>query len=170
MPFTIRRAEPDDYEALYRIFSGQQVIWGVLQVPYPSLEEWRKRLASPPEGVYRLVACAENEVVGEVSIHTFPNTPRRRHAGQLGLSVREDWQGKRVGSSLMQAIVELADKWLNLRRLELEVYTDNEAAVRLYKKHGFTIEGTLLGLLSAMGSTWMPTRWRGYAIRRSRSE
>ena len=34
--------------------------------------------------------------------------------------------------------------WLNLKRLELEVYTDNVPAIRLYGKFGFTIEGTLV--------------------------
>jgi RimJ/RimL family protein N-acetyltransferase len=34
-------------------------------------------------------------------------------------------------------------KWLNLTQLELEVYTDNESAIQLYKKFGFTIESTL---------------------------
>jgi L-phenylalanine/L-methionine N-acetyltransferase len=59
------------------------------------------------------------------------------------MAVRDDWQGKGVGTALMQAAVDLADKWLNLTRLELEVYTDNESAIRLYKTFGFTIEGTL---------------------------
>ena len=59
------------------------------------------------------------------------------------MAVRDDWQGKGAGTALMQAAVDLADKWLNLTRLELEVYTDNEPAIRLYKKFGFTIEGTL---------------------------
>ncbi len=44
----------------------------------------------------------------------------------------------------MQAAVDLADKWLNLERLELDVYTDNEPALRLYQKFGFVIEGTLV--------------------------
>ena len=44
---------------------------------------------------------------------------------------------------MMQAAVDLADKWLNLTRLELEVQVDNEGAIRLYKKFGFEIEGTL---------------------------
>jgi putative acetyltransferase len=60
------------------------------------------------------------------------------------MAVRDDWQGKGVGTALMQAGIDLADKWLNLTRLELEVYTDNEAAIRLYKKFGFVIEGTLV--------------------------
>jgi putative acetyltransferase len=37
----------------------------------------------------------------------------------------------------------MADKWLNLTRLELEVYTDNESAIRLYERFGFEREGTL---------------------------
>lgn len=56
--------------------------------------------------------------------------------------MRDDWQGKGVGSALMQAMIDLADKWLNLTRLELTVYTDNEAGIALYKKFGFEIEGT----------------------------
>ncbi len=43
----------------------------------------------------------------------------------------------------MQAAVELADRWPNLTRLELEVFTDNEPAIGLYEKFGFVKEGTL---------------------------
>lgn len=43
----------------------------------------------------------------------------------------------------MQA-VNLMEKRLNFGRLELEVYTDKEPAIRLYKKFGFSIEGTLV--------------------------
>jgi len=141
--FSIRRSEPGDYVAVHRLFTMPRVIWGTLQVPYPSVEMWRKRLAEPPEGLYSLVACVEADVVGQLGLHTFPSHPRRRHVGQLGMAVRDDWQGKGVGTALMQAAIDLAENWLNLSRLELEVYTDNEPAIRLYKKFGFTIEGTL---------------------------
>jgi putative acetyltransferase len=40
-------------------------------------------------------------------------------------------------------MLDIADNWLNLHRLELQVYTDNERAINLYKKFGFEIEGTL---------------------------
>ncbi len=142
MNITIRHAEPGDAEAVAKIFSGPKAIWGTLQIPYPSVEMWRKRFAEPLEGLYSLVACVDGEVVGNLGLHTFPNRPRRRHAAGIGMAVRDDWQGKGVGTALMQAAVDLADKWLNLSRLELEVYTDNEPAIRLYKKFGFQIEGT----------------------------
>ena len=49
------------------------------------------------------------------------------------MAVRDDWQGKGAATALLQAAIDLADKWLNLTRLELEVYTDNEPAIRLYR-------------------------------------
>lgn len=144
MILTIRRAEPGDYLALHAIFAGPQVVWGTLQLPFPSAEAWRKRIAEPMPGLHSLVACVEGEVIGNLGLHTFPDTPRRRHVGQIGMGVRDDHQGQGVGSALVQAAVDLADRWLNLERIELDVYTDNAAAVRLYQKFGFAIEGTLV--------------------------
>lgn len=138
----IRRCEPSDAEAIYRIFQGPRAVWGTLQMPYPSLAIWRTRL-EPRDDFYPYVALVENEVVGQLVIQTFSQRPRRKHVGTIGMCVRDDWQGKGVGSALMQAAVDVSDKWLNLTRLELEVFTDNELAIALYKKFNFEIEGTL---------------------------
>lgn len=43
----------------------------------------------------------------------------------------------------MNALIDLADSWYALKRIELEVYVDNEVTVNLYKKFGFVIEGTM---------------------------
>jgi len=59
------------------------------------------------------------------------------------MMVRDDWQGKGVGTAMMQAVIDLADRWLNLTRIELTVFTDNESAIALYRKFGFEIEGAL---------------------------
>lgn len=144
MTISIRRVEPNDYEALQRIYAGSKVVWGTLQLPFPSAEIWRKRLAEPPEGMFSLVACVDDEVIGHLGLYTFPNRPRRRHVGQIGMAIRDDFQGQGIGTTLMQAAVDMADNWLNLLRLELSVYTDNEPALRLYKKFDFVIEGRLV--------------------------
>jgi len=139
----IRRAEPDDCSAIYEMFSCPKVFAGTLQLPYPSRERWRRRLAETSEGSYNLVAVAGDRVVGMLGLDTFPNKPRRRHVGTIGISVHDEWQGKGVGTALMRAGLDLADNWLNLRRLELEVYADNEAAIHLYERFAFELEGTL---------------------------
>jgi putative acetyltransferase len=142
MDLTVRQTEPDDYKALHRIFSGPRAIAGTLQMPLPSAEMWRKRLSERPEGLYSLVACVEDEVVGEISLHTSPTRWRMRHVGSIGMAVRDDWQGEGVGTALMEAALDLADNWLNLKRIELRVYVDNAAGIALYEKFGFEVEGT----------------------------
>jgi putative acetyltransferase len=127
---------------MHRIMSGPQAAAGTLQLPLQSAETWRKRLAEPPDGLFMLVACAEEEVVGNLGLETSPNHPRMRHVGSIGMAVRDDWQGKGVGTALMEAALDLADNWLNLTRIELRVYVDNSAAVALYERFGFEIEGT----------------------------
>lgn len=140
---TIRRAEPDDADALHEIFTAAEVYAATLQLPYPSREYWRRRLTENIDSVYNLVGLIEGRIVGMVGVDTFPNRPRRKHAGAIGICVHHDWQGKGVGKALMQAIVDFADNWLNLTRLELEVYADNQSAIRLYERFGFEVEGTL---------------------------
>jgi putative acetyltransferase len=142
MNITIRSVEPADAEALWKCFTAPKVVRNTLQLPFRSLESMRQHLARLGEGDYQLVAVANGEVVGTIGLHTTTR-PRLRHKAEIGVMVRDDWQGKGVGTALMQAIIDLADKWLNLTRIELTVYTDNEAGVTIYKKFGFEIEGTL---------------------------
>jgi putative acetyltransferase len=158
--FTIRHTEPSDAEAIQQIFAGPVAIRGTLQLPYPSIERWRKRLAEPPEGSFGLLACVENEVIGQLGLFTFPNNPRRHHVGQLGMAVRDDWQGKGAGTALMQAAIDLADRWLNLSRLELGVYTDNEAAIRLYKNSASLLKVPFINSPTGMISLLMCMPWR----------
>ena len=127
MDIAVCHSEPEDYKALHRIFSGPRAVAGTLQRPFPSAEMWRERLSEPPEGLYSLVACVEGEVVGSLGLETSPTRWRMRHVGSIGMAVRDDWQGKGVGTVLMEAALDLADNWLNLTRIELRVYVDNAA-------------------------------------------
>src|SRR3989441_6324709 len=141
-PIVVRRAEPADAEAIHETFLGPRAIAGTLQLPYPSVEAWRKRLAEVPADDYLLVATIAGDVVGNLGLHAASKSPRRRHVGGIGMAVRDDRQRRGVGTALMDVAIELADGWLNYQRLELTVYTDNLAALHLYRKYGFVIEGT----------------------------
>ena len=68
MNITIRRTEPADYAAMQKIFAGPKVVWGTLQLPYPAVEIWRKRLAETADGEYRLVAIVDDELVGQLDL------------------------------------------------------------------------------------------------------
>ena len=137
---TIRRAEPEDYAAVQAIYAAPRAQAGTLQLPFPSLDLWRQRMQAVDPNAHLLVACAGDEVVGQLGLYVSTN-PRRRHVGELGMGVRDDWQGRGVGTALLAAAIDVADRWLQLRRLELQVYADNVAGIALYARHGFVEEG-----------------------------
>jgi putative acetyltransferase len=133
-----------DAEALAALMSDEAVYAGVLQMPYPTADLWRKRLEPQvtDDSSLHLVAVAGGRVIASAGIHLQSWTPRRRHAGGLGMTVAADWQGKGIGSLLMDGLLDWADNWIGLMRIELTVYTDNARAIALYEKSGFVHEGT----------------------------
>ncbi|EOD55752.1 GNAT family N-acetyltransferase [Aeromonas molluscorum] len=134
----IRQAETSDAQALRDLYAMPGAQGGTLQLPYPTLAMWQKRLSE--RAGHGLVAIVDGLLVGDLGLWLEPN-PRRRHVGGIGMGVRDDWTGRGVGSALLGAAVDLADNWLNLQRLELTVYSDNAAAIALYRKFGFEQEG-----------------------------
>ena len=139
---TVRRAGPADAAQLQRISEGAPAYGGTLQLPYSSVELWTERLRQSSGDDIVLVAVDGEEVVGSAGLH--PEKKRRRaHVAMLGITVAESHTGRGIGSLLMAELVRLADNWMHLLRIELTVYTDNEAAIHLYRKFGFETEGRL---------------------------
>lgn len=122
---------------------------GTLQLPFPSVESRRERMAKADPNGLLLVAEVRDpdvrgssfEVVGNLGMDPFGSSLRRRHVMALGMAVRDDWQGRGIGSALMSAAIDRADNWMNVLRIELTVYTDNQAACALYRRFGFVVEG-----------------------------
>lgn len=141
MPAVIRHAEPADIDAIKAIYDQPTVYANTLQLPYQPVSNWQ-RLYNAGSGFYNLVAEVEGKVVGQLGLQVC-QSPRRRHAAELGMGVSEDFQGQGIGSALLRAALELADQWLNIRRMELTVYSSNEAAIALYERFGFEVEAEL---------------------------
>jgi putative acetyltransferase len=142
MAITLRRAEPQDYELVCEVLADESAYSGTLQAPFPSRDDWRKRMENPAEGDYQLLAFVDGEVAGHAGLHPTGKSPRRAHARMLGICVHSRFQQQGVGTALMQALMDLADKWLPVTRIELTVFSDNEHASALYRKFGFVLEGT----------------------------
>ncbi|MDF2628962.1 MAG: putative acetyltransferase [Symbiobacteriaceae bacterium] len=137
----IRAVSPDDAEAITELCMQPNVVWGTLQLPAQTADGWRKRLAAnDPNTSYTLCAEVDGKPVGMIGLN-WTTRPRVRHVAHVGMMVHDAYQGRGIGRALMQAAVDAADNWLGLIRLELEVWPDNERAVKLYRSFGFAEEG-----------------------------
>jgi putative acetyltransferase len=142
----IRATESSDYQEVTIMLSEKEIYSNMLQLPYPSLDLWKERLSKNSPNHFSLIAEIKEEeklvVVGHISISVF-SAMRRKHVGYIGMGVKKEYHRRGIGAKLLESVLDMADNWLNLIRVELEVYTDNKGAIALYEKYGFKTEGKL---------------------------
>ncbi|MDG2615912.1 GNAT family N-acetyltransferase [Thermoleptolyngbya sichuanensis XZ-Cy5] len=139
----IRHVQAGDIDKLHSLLTSPDVVYWTSKMPCVVAEEMREQLSNPPAGHYTLVATYNQSVAGSLGFSTCLQ-PRMRHMGHIStVAVHPNFRGYGVGTALVKAAIDLADQWFNLHRLDLMVYTDNDAAIALYKKFGFVTEGVL---------------------------
>lgn len=87
-----------------------------------------------------LVAEADSQIVGGLNCKGGARRATR-HAAVLGMSVRKEWRSRGVGSALMAHLIDWVKNTGIITRIELHVYVRNKAAIHLYEKFGFEVEG-----------------------------
>jgi RimJ/RimL family protein N-acetyltransferase len=113
--------------------------WIGTEVPFDRAERRRLTLAALANPTLEgwFVAETDGRIVGHIGLHL---------AGYgvvtLGMLVLEGHRGKGVGTALMAQGVEWA-RAAGAHKVALEVWPDNEAALALYQRQGFEIEGRL---------------------------
>lgn len=142
--FIIRPVRVEDAEAINeirRMDGVRENILGIVSERAAKSEEFIKGLSVND---HVLVAEVEEngikKVVGMIGMNVSRN-PRLRHSASIGIMVHAGYQGKGIGTALFEKVIDIADNWLMLVRLELGVFVENERAVKLYKSFGFQIEG-----------------------------
>lgn len=143
----IRAAEIADVEALTAIANLPGVRHGTMRLPHTPRALFERRLAAS-SGSHLLVGeIEEADNARRVVAHgaLMPRNGRMAHVGEVFLFVHDNYTGQGLGRATLGALIDLADNWLGLRRLELDVNVDNAAAINLYQRHGFEVEGTKRG-------------------------
>ena len=136
----LRPLSADDKQRLLTFvnaLSEEAILWGNPPYDEAKIDRW---MSGAGKGL-SLVAINDDKIVGIAGIHA-PSLPRMRGIGDMMIYLHQDFHGAGLGMAMTERLLALA-KDKGLHRIGLEMVEDNEAAVRLYKKLGFKIEGTL---------------------------
>jgi putative acetyltransferase len=136
MDLLIRPVRVEDLPAIHEMRLQPQVLRHTRALPSERADDWMARLG-PLDHVF--VAELDGRVVGLAGLHGKEG--KKRHVGTVGLMVHDAFAGRGVGARLLGKVLDLADNWLGLARVELDAMADNERALRLYRKLGFVEEG-----------------------------
>jgi ribosomal protein S18 acetylase RimI-like enzyme len=108
------------------------------------LSGWGERLATP--GAF--AAYVDGKIVGMARFVQDSGSPKERHKGAVyAMYVTPEARGLGLGSALLEALIDHASTVVE--QLRLSVVDTNEAAIRLYQKHGFEIYGTEMRALKS---------------------
>ncbi|WP_444658231.1 GNAT family N-acetyltransferase [Caproiciproducens sp. R2] len=145
MEFAIRPICLKDAPDINEIRRMSGVMENILGIPSETVSNNERFISNMDGNAHEFVAVIADEsgkekVIGCAGLNVYAS-PRMRHSAGIGIMVHKAYQGMGVGQKLMEGVLDLADNWLMLVRVELTVYTDNEKAIRLYEKMGFVREG-----------------------------
>ncbi len=89
------------------------------------------------------VAVVDGAVVGWCDAIPGEASAGMAHVARMGMAVAKAFRGRGIGRRLMEAVIEKARR-RGLEKIELSVYSTNQAAVALYESAGFVVEGKKL--------------------------
>ncbi|MGE5623698.1 MAG: GNAT family N-acetyltransferase [Methanocella sp.] len=139
LDYQIRPVRVEDAEAVNELRRQPGVMEFTYAIPTERVAESRKYFESLGPNDHVLVVEVAGRVVGIGGLHV--QTGKRRHLGTVGISIHDDFQGQGLGRALMTALLDLADNYLGLRRVQLDTWADNARAIHLYESLGFEVEG-----------------------------
>ncbi|MCK3941934.1 GNAT family N-acetyltransferase [Streptococcus suis] len=110
-----------------------------------------------------LLAKVGSEVIGAISVKSSKQF-RISHIGNIFIAIKKDYWGHGLGTILLDEVIEWAQEMEILKRLELTVQVRNQAAVHLYQKMGFVIEGTQVRGARTDEGEWLDLYYMGRLI------
>lgn len=121
-------------EEIYQLTSASE-----FKMTIDAQEKWIESHLSKPNHII-LVAEMNSKIIGLLD---FSNGHRQRiaHTGEFGMSVEKSVRDQGVGSLLLRVLIDWATKNTTIEKIGLNVHSNNERAIALYKKMGFEIEG-----------------------------
>ncbi|MBS4175002.1 GNAT family protein [Bacillus sp. FJAT-49736] len=118
-----------------------------------SLQNWFKSIASSTRDyILSIKRVEDDQLVGIVELDGI--LWNQRVTGVAIAIGDEENRGKGYGREALELTLQFAFHELNLRRVQLTVFSYNQQAIQLYKKLGFTHEGTYREFINRDGKTY----------------
>lgn len=143
----IRKANESDAEQIIQhtkkvLEESSHFLGTSLEEFNPTIEEEKSWLNSHNLQGLILVAEINKTIFGMLNFR-LSTSKKFSHKGSFGMSIQEAYTNKGIGSALIKELIKWAKDDGRVEKISLEVFSNNERAIHLYKKLGFTEEGRL---------------------------
>lgn len=107
------------------------------------LEEEQRFIRSINDAENRMMILCEVDgvIAGNCDLSLMTRRQKTRHRGTVGISIRQAYWGRGIGTALMAELIAAARQYEGITQLELEFLEGNSRARSLYEKMGFRLVG-----------------------------
>ncbi len=144
-----------------------------LPLSLASEEQWfEKVLQLPAEEQPLAIEVQERDLWKPIGNTSFQHINWRARSAEIGLFIGEKaYWNKGLGTQDMLLMVRHGFETLNFHRIHLQVFADNQRAIRCYEKVGFVLEGRLrqaayrhggyqdILIMSMLRPEWQASSW-----------
>jgi len=143
----LRPLQESDLEVTLCLRRDLETNRALMGYPFPVTSEselrWLRDINDPNrrDRLYLgIEVTADNSLAGYLSAK---NLSFRHGTADFGIVLSRHYRGKGLAREAMELFFNYLHGDLHLRKINLEVLSDNEAAIKLYEKFGFVREGVL---------------------------
>ena len=136
----IRPLTAEDNEKIYEMFkamSEEALRWSMPPYTRERIERWMSNI----KNLIILGAEHDRRLIGYAQIGKG-SQPRRIGTAGLAIYLHQDYHGVGLGTEMTGLLLEAAEEH-GVHKVNLDTVAENEAAIRLFEKMGFEVEGRI---------------------------
>ncbi|MDD6468160.1 MAG: GNAT family N-acetyltransferase [Erysipelotrichaceae bacterium] len=104
-------------------------------------EEYLIKTLESEQNVF-ITCMVDGEIVGNIGVYAVGSVNKLKHRAEIGIGVKKEYRNLGIGSLLLEKALAFA-KEMNYEQIELDVVSENDAAIALYRKFGFETVGVI---------------------------
>lgn len=159
LKITIRQFHINDFNVVKEIYQqGIEKKNATFEPVAPTWPDWDKKFMPSP----RLVAVADNDVVGWAALAPVSHRPVYAGVGEISIYIHSAYRGNRIGYQLLKALIRASEQ-NNIWTLQAGIFPENSASLNMHKALGFRE----VGYREKIGK--MDGKWRNVILLERRS-
>ncbi|NMH89106.1 GNAT family N-acetyltransferase [Flavivirga algicola] len=137
METAVRSFLKEDWHAVSRIYKeGLETGIATFETACPNWKTWDAKYISR----CRLVAVKDHQIVGFAVLSQVSKRDVYKGVAEVSVYVSKNFRGKQVGESLLRHLIKASEDH-GFWTLQANIFTENEASIKMHLKCGFRVVG-----------------------------
>jgi len=92
------------------------------------------------DGSFVLICIDADKIIGSIDLIRKKRL-EEHHVADIGMCIKKEYRNKGIGKEMFRKVFDICQNEKKIEKIELDVFSNNIAGIKLYERMGFEIEG-----------------------------